>query len=241
MKISGNNAVLSAIQNGNFGTVYVSPQHSLLPKLKALEQKKKCRISIKPIVFFKQDDIRQNILLQVQTSITHSVESVKSWLDTNKHHKNMLLLILDHIQDAQNFGAIFRSAALFSVDLIVVPNRRSAPINEYTVRSAAGTISSVPICSVPNLTASVDMLKKHGFWIYTLDIEGQAVHHTLFSDRSAFILGAEGSGVSRLLKQHSDCTVHIPTTNIIDSLNVSVSNGIICYEYRKQFPLVATE
>ena len=243
MKISGNNSVISAIQNGNFGIVYISSHHHLLQKLKMFEQHKKCSIHIKPVLFFKQNNIRQNILLEVQQSITKSVESIKSWLNTyeskNIHDKNFLVLILDHIQDAQNFGAIFRSAALFSVDLIVVPNRRMAPINEFTIRGAAGTISSVPICSVSNLTTSINTLKKHDFWIYALDMEGNIIHNTSFSKRSAFILGSEGKGLSRLLKDNSDEVVCIPTSDVIDSLNVSVSNGIICYEYRKQFPIVS--
>lgn len=178
------------------------------------------------------DEHRGAILQLADSPNSHS--SVKEYLSCLLPEQRALVLALDGITDPQNLGAILRSADQFSVDLVLVPKRRSAQVNQTVARVSSGSAQYVNLVSVPNLAHAIELFQKQGFWIYGADMSGQAINHTAFAPRSVLVMGSEGSGISRLVKNQCDHLVAIPTSGHIDSLNVSVASGIILYEIRRQ-------
>lgn len=146
-------------------------------------------------------------------------------------------VILDHIEDPQNLGAILRSADAFGVDLVVSTARRSAPLTEAAVRASAGAAAWVRLCFVPNLADALRRLKDAGFWVFSAEMDGRPLPGAELPAKTCFILGNEGSGVSRLLSERSDGKVSIPMGGHVDSLNVSVAAALCMYEYRRARPL----
>ena len=147
-----------------------------------------------------------------------------------------VFLILDSIVDPQNLGSILRTAHQIGVDAVILPKDRSAPIGPATLRTAAGAVEYLPIVQVTNLTSSLKILKEKGFWIYGAEIEGgKSLYEIDFSrDPVAVVLGAEGKGMRRLIREHCDFLMTIPMKGVIDSLNVSVAGAIILAEIARQ-------
>ena len=148
--------------------------------------------------------------------------------------------MLDGVTDPHNIGAILRSCDQFGIDVLVVPERRSAsPLqdSQTIARTSAGASAWVPTATVTNLVRTVEQLKEAGFWIFGADANGTPAPETQFPGRTCLIMGSEGSGISRLLARSCDTIVSIPTCGKIDSLNVSVAAGVLLYErYRQQHP-----
>ena len=146
-----------------------------------------------------------------------------------------LAMVLDHVEDPQNLGAIVRSADAFGASFIVVPARRAAPLTEAVVRASAGATAWVPVIVVQNLNDALRKLKTAGFWIYAADMVGATLDQAKLEPKACFVLGNEGSGISRLLMENADETVAIPMVGHVESLNVSVSAALCMYEYRKRY------
>ncbi len=143
--------------------------------------------------------------------------------------------LLDSIQDTHNMGAIIRSAEFFGVSAIILPEKNTAPINETVYKTSSGAVEMVKIARVNNLKYAIELLKQNGFWIYGTYIdEGQSLNKTVFDKKSAVILGSESLGIKRTIKDNCDFLVLIDRVGDIDSLNVSVSAGIIFHHYAKQ-------
>lgn len=147
-----------------------------------------------------------------------------------------VVLVLDSITDPHNVGAIIRSADQFAIDLVILPERRGATDFGIISRTSAGASSWVPLVITVNLTRAIDQLKEAGFWVYGADAGGQKLAETLFADKSLIIMGSEGTGMGRLIRERCDHIVSIPTSGKLDSLNVSVAAGILLYEIRRQIP-----
>jgi len=145
-----------------------------------------------------------------------------------------VVLMLDSITDPQNVGAIIRSADQFAVDLVILPEHRGATDFEVISRTSAGASSWVNIVLVPNLVRAVEQLKDAGFWIYGADSGGSPIHTSDIADKATLIMGNEGSGIARLLRQKCDSIISIPTHGKLDSLNVSVATGVLLYEIRRK-------
>jgi 23S rRNA (guanosine2251-2'-O)-methyltransferase len=150
-----------------------------------------------------------------------------------KGKEDALALVLDSITDPHNVGAIIRSADQFGVDLVILPERRGATDFEVISRTSAGASSWVKIVLVTNLVRAVEDLKEAGFWVYGADAGGRAARDMKMSGKTALVMGSEGSGMARLLKEKCDAIVSIPTRGKLDSLNVSVAAGILLYEIRR--------
>ncbi|MDR0503010.1 MAG: 23S rRNA (guanosine(2251)-2'-O)-methyltransferase RlmB [Treponema sp.] len=148
--------------------------------------------------------------------------------------RDAIVLILDEITDPHNYGAILRCCDQFGVDLVVSRSRRSAKHAAVISQTSAGAVSWVAQAETPNLARAMEDLKEADFWIYGADMEGEAVCKKDLCGRTALVLGSEGSGISRLLRERCDGMVGIPSSGRIDSLNVSVVAGILLYEIRRQ-------
>lgn len=144
-----------------------------------------------------------------------------------------VVLILDSITDPHNVGAIIRSADQFGVNLVVLPDHRGASDPEIIARASAGAASWVPVVRVPNLVRAAEQLKSAGFWIFGADAGGTPAQKIDVPAKAVLVMGSEGTGMSRLLKETCDAIVSIPTRGKLDSLNVSVAAGILLYEIRR--------
>jgi 23S rRNA (guanosine2251-2'-O)-methyltransferase len=147
---------------------------------------------------------------------------------------NVLVAVLDEITDPHNYGAILRSCDQFGVDLVLTRNRRIAKHGEVIARTSAGAAAWVPTVEAANLVRAIQDLKDRGFWIYGADMTGDPVYTKDLRGRAALILGGEGTGISRLLRESCDALVAIPSKGKIDSLNVSVAAGVLFYEIIRQ-------
>ena len=149
--------------------------------------------------------------------------------------KSPLVLILDGITDVGNFGAIARSAFCMGVDTMVISHSNSAQINEVAMKASAGALNKISVCREFSLRRAVEFLKYNGFKIYATHVEdGQDVGTVDFSEPCAIIMGSEDEGVSQELLDKCDRNIRIPMVANFDSLNVSVSTGIVLYEAMKQ-------
>jgi len=156
------------------------------------------------------------------------------YLEDFDQRTDALVVLLDEITDPQNLGAILRSADLFDVDLLVVPERRSAHETAAVRAASAGASAYVPLVTVTNLPRAMEELKQAGFWIYGAQAGGPAAEDIRLSGKVALVMGSEGKGLRRLVSQGCDGFISIPMGGHIDSLNVSVAAGILLYEIRRQ-------
>lgn len=146
-----------------------------------------------------------------------------------------LLLVLDGVTDPHNLGACLRSADAFGAHAVIVPKDRAATLNAVAVKAASGAADSVPFIPVTNLARALRELKERNILIVGTDQDGSiAVADADFSGPAALVLGAEGSGMRRLTREHCDVLVRIPMFGQVESLNVSVSTGVCLYEARRQ-------
>lgn len=145
------------------------------------------------------------------------------------------LLILDSIQDPHNLGACFRTADAAGVHAIIAPKDKAAGITPTVSKVASGAAEVVPFVQVTNLVRTIEKLKERGIWIYGAAMEAdQTIYQMNLSGPIAFVLGAEGSGLRRLTREHCDTLVKIPMHGTVSSLNVSVAAGVILFEAGRQ-------
>ncbi|MDR0473064.1 MAG: 23S rRNA (guanosine(2251)-2'-O)-methyltransferase RlmB [Treponema sp.] len=160
--------------------------------------------------------------------------NIEEFLSGLGGRRDVLVLVLDEITDPHNYGAILRSCDQFGVDLVVSRNRRNAKHAEVISKTSAGAVSWVPQAETANLPRAVKDLKDAGFWVYGAEMEGDPPDARDLRGRTAVILGAEGSGITRLLRENCDAMIGIPSLGKLDSLNVSVACGILLYEVLRQ-------
>jgi len=145
-----------------------------------------------------------------------------------------LLVLLDGVEDPHNLGAIIRTAHAAGASAILIPDRRAAGLTDVVGKAAAGALEHLPVVRVGNVTQTLELLKKRGFWIYGLDERGtQLYSETDYAQPTVFVLGGEGQGLHQLVKRHCDVLVRIPMAGAISSLNVSVAAGIVLFEWRR--------
>lgn len=140
-------------------------------------------------------------------------------------------VILDHLEDPHNLGAIIRTCEAAKVDAIIMPKDRQAQVNSTVMKTSAGTLDNVNIVTVTNLVSTIDELKKNGFWIIGTALEDSVDYRSIdYSGKIALVIGNEGSGMSKLVKNACDFIAKIPMYGTTNSLNASVASGIMIYE-----------
>ena len=144
-----------------------------------------------------------------------------------------LIVILDHIEDPHNFGAIIRSCEAFGVDAIIIPNDRSVDITSTVVKVSVGTIDKVKIIKEVNLTRTIKKLKDNGYWIVGTDMEGVDYTSIDYKAKIAIVIGNEGKGIGRLVSENCDYLAKIPMKGTVNSLNASVACGIFLSEINR--------
>ena len=144
------------------------------------------------------------------------------------------VILLDGIEDPHNLGAIIRTASLAGAHGVIVTKHRSSPLTAAAVRASAGAVHYVPVARVTNLTRTMEELKAAGLWFVCADMGGQRMYDLSLTGPIGLVIGNEGEGVSRLVREKCDMTAAIPMKGEIDSLNASVAAGVLMYEIVRQ-------
>lgn len=152
-------------------------------------------------------------------------------LDNIIKNNSSFVVILDHLEDPHNLGAIIRTSEAAGVDAIIIPKDRQVQVNSTVMKTSAGALTNMDIVSVSNLVQTIDKLKENGFWIVGTALEDSVDYRTIdYSGKIALIIGNEGKGISRLVRESCDFVANIPMYGEINSLNASVASGIMIYE-----------
>jgi len=144
------------------------------------------------------------------------------------------LMLLDGIEDPHNLGAIIRTANLAGAHGVIIPRHRAAGLTATVARTSAGALNYTPVAKVTNLANTIDALKEKGLWFVCADMGGEIMYRLNLKGPIGMVIGNEGSGVSRLVKERCDMTAAIPVHGDIDSLNASVAAGVLAYEIVRQ-------
>ena len=189
-----------------------------------LIKKKKIKYSVVPnkVLDSKVDGLHQGIIIDVDDVETFEFNYIEK---LNK--KNPLVVMLDHIEDPHNFGAIIRTSEALGVDAIIIPNDRSVGVNSTVVKTSAGAIYNMPIVRVSNLSATLNKLKNIGYWIVGTDMDGEDYTKIDYNIPICLIIGNEGNGMSKVVKDNCDYIAKISMVGKINSLNASVACGIM--------------
>lgn len=189
-----------------------------------LIKKRNIKYNIVPNKFLdnKVDGLHQGIVIESPDVDLYSFDYIES---INK--KNPIIVMLDHLEDPHNFGAIIRTCEALGVDAIIIPKDRNVNVNATVVKTSAGAIYNMPIIMVSNLLSSINKLKDMGYWIIGTDMNGEDYTKIDYNMPICLIIGNEGHGMSKVLKDNVDFMAMIPMAGKINSLNASVSCGIV--------------
>ena len=192
-----------------------------------ISELQKRKISIKYMEKYELDKLANG----VNQGIIVSVPDFKyASLDDLLVKDNPLIVILDHLEDPHNLGAIIRTCEAAGVDGIIIPKDRSVEVNATVIKVSAGAINNIKISMVTNLSRTIKELKEKGFWIVGTDMMGTNYDNIDYKGKTAIIIGNEGSGMSRIIKESCDFIATIPMSGKINSLNASVAAGIVIFE-----------
>lgn len=144
------------------------------------------------------------------------------------------LILLDDIEDPHNLGAIIRTANLAGAHGVIIPKRRAAGLTAVVARASAGAINYTPVAKVTNLTNTIKELKEQGLWFVCADMGGETMYDLNLTGPIGLVIGNEGEGVSRLVRESCDFIASVPMKGNIDSLNASVATGVLAYEIVRQ-------
>jgi len=176
------------------------------------------------------EENHQGVLAYAQPLCLTSLEDLIS--KNIEQNSPSLLLLLDHLKDPHNLGAILRTAETAGADAVIIPKDRSVSVNGTVIKVSSGAALRLPVVSVVNLNRSIELLKSKGYWIVGLDHKAEnTVWDTPFPERTVLTLGSEGEGLSRLVKKNCDDLRKIPMAGTTGSLNVSVAGAIGIYEW----------
>ena len=169
------------------------------------------------------DGLHQGIVLKIKDYEYKDISEIDS----------SVVVMLDHLEDPHNLGAIIRTCEAAGITDIIIPKDRSVSINSTVMKTSAGCLDRVSICSVTNLVQTIDYLKDKGYWIIGTDMEGTDYKQIDYSGKIVIIIGNEGRGMTRLVKESCDFIATIPMKGTVNSLNASVAAGIIIFESRR--------
>jgi 23S rRNA (guanosine2251-2'-O)-methyltransferase len=238
-KIFGRKPVLEALKsNVQIEVIYVSfGQHGeAINQIFASAKKRGIKISQLSVSRFEDLAEGQNTQGVIALKSAQKYFDLDELIGHSKKSSLPLLLLLDSIQDTHNLGAILRTAECAGVDGVIITTNQSAPVNETVEKISAGAVSHIKICKVNNLVQAMQQLKKDGFWIIGSHLGEQSKDYTTVDYKMpvALVLGNEEKGIRKLVSENCDFIVKIPMKGKINSLNVSVSSGILLFEINRQ-------
>lgn len=236
--IIGRNPVMEALKAGrNIDTIYVSRGEKQGSVGKIIATARDAGILIKEtdpkkLGFMCGNANHQGVIARVAAHGYATVDDI--FARAEEKGENPFIIIADEISDPHNLGAIIRSAECAGAHGVIVPKRRSATLNYTVDKTAAGALEYIPVARVSNLAAVMEELKERGVWIYGTDMEGETWCQTDLKGPLALVVGSEGKGMGRLVREHCDFILSLPLSGHISSLNASVAAGIVMYEVSRQ-------
>lgn len=162
----------------------------------------------------------------------HSLEEVLAGAETKGEVP--FLLLLDELQDPQNVGALIRTADAAGVHGVLMPKRRSCPLNAVVAKISAGAVEYVPVVQIGNIPQTIEELKKLGFWVAGADMDGEDYYKSNLTGPMVVVIGAEGKGLGRLVKEKCDIVVSLPMQGGVSSLNAAAAGAVLLYEVVRQ-------
>lgn len=229
MYIYGKNVSIEALRNNK--TIKKAYIYNNFKDEEILKQIKNKNIPIKRMEKKELDKIvdgnHQGIVLVVEDYEYCDIDDIIK-------DDDCLIIMLDHLEDPHNFGAIIRTCEAAGVDGIIIPKDRSVEVNSTVVKVSTGALEYVKIAQVTNLRNTLDYLKKKGFWIVGTDMVGTSYDEIDYTGKTCIVIGSESNGMSRIVKDACDFIASIPIYGKTNSLNASVAAGIIIYESIKK-------
>lgn len=234
--IIGRNPVLEALKSGEIiDTLYISSMGGVIAHIVALAKEKNItvkNVSDKKLSSMCDNKSHQGVIATIGSAEYVSIEDI---LEVSKKKGTQpFIVICDEIEDPHNLGAIIRTCETAGVDGIIIPKRRSATLNATVRKTSAGAVSYVPVARVSNLASAIDTLKQNNVWIYGTDATGQNYTDVDLTGGIALVIGSEGFGMGKLIKDKCDFLLSLPMFGKVNSLNASVAGGIFIYEALRQ-------
>lgn len=236
--IAGRNPVSEALKSGrSIDTLYVAKGEltGSVKVIAALAKEKHIpvkEVDRKKLDFMTNRANHQGIVALAAVKDYSSVDDIFEL--ARQRDESPFVIVLDGIEDPHNLGAIIRTAECAGAHGVIIPSRRAAGLNFTVGKSSAGALEYVPVARVTNIAAAIDDLKQRGCWVYGADMDGQTYCEAKLDGASALVIGAEGRGLGRFVREKCDVILSLPMLGKINSLNASVAAGVLMYEFTRQ-------
>ncbi|MBR2257486.1 MAG: 23S rRNA (guanosine(2251)-2'-O)-methyltransferase RlmB [Blautia sp.] len=237
-QMEGRNAILEAFRSGKtVDKLYVQKGCQDGPVQTILREAKKQDTIVKFVPKERLDQMsetksHQGVIAQAAAYNYAEVEDILS--RAREKGEDPFLILLDGIEDPHNFGAILRTANVAGAHGVIIPKQRSAGLTGVVAKTSAGAVNYTPVAKVTNLSRTIEELKEQGLWFVCADMGGTSMYELSLTGPIGLVIGNEGSGVSRLVRESCDLCAGIPVRGEIESLNASVAAGVLAYEIVRQ-------
>ena len=222
MRVYGKNVAKEVIEKENIRKAYISKNFNdkeIIDKLR--ENKIQIKFIEKNILDKMEKGNHQGIILEIEDYEYKPLDEIE---------KEDVIIMLDHLEDPHNFGAIIRTVESAGFKSIIIPKDRSVEVNQTVMKTSVGALENVKIAKVGNLVNTIKKLKEKGYWVIGTDMNGQDYKTIDYTGKIVIIIGNEGKGMSRLVKENCDFIASIPMRGNVNSLNASVASALIIYE-----------
>ena len=236
--IEGRNAVLEAFRSGKcVDKLYILDGCQDGPVRTIAREARKHDTIVKYVPKERLDSMsetksHQGVIAQVAAYDYSTVEDILK--KAEEQGESPFIILLDNIEDPHNLGAIIRTANLAGAHGVIIPKHRAVGLTATVAKTSAGALNYTPVAKVTNLGQTMDELKEKGIWFVCADMDGEIMYRQNLKGPIGLVIGNEGSGVSRLIREKCDFTASIPMKGDIDSLNASVAAGVLAYEIVRQ-------
>lgn len=236
--IEGRNPIIEALKNNrSIEKIMVNKASKEGSIKKILAMAKENKVIIQEVDRHKLDEMSESHAHQGVIAITSDYRyyDLDEILEIPKERgEDPFFIILDGITDPHNLGSIIRTADAVGAHAVIIPKRKSVQITPIVAKASAGAVEYLPVCKVTNIVNTIKTLKENGLWIAAVDMDGQTFYQQNLGGPLGLVVGSEGEGISRLVKQNCDFTVSMPMSGNVTSLNASVAGGILLYEVYRQ-------
>ncbi len=236
-KIEGRRPVIEALKAGHsLDSIWFAKSVNRQSVGEIVNLAKEQGIPIKMVDKKKIDQMSQSNNHQgvMAFAAAHSYVDLEDIIHEVRMYKNAIIVICDEINDPHNLGSILRSANGAGAKAVIIPKRRNVGLTPIVAKTSAGAIEYTPVCRVNNISNTIKQLKDAGFWIMGADDKADVLYYEAdLSGKLAIVIGNEGQGIGRLVKENCDFLVNIPMNGQVSSLNASVAAGILLYEVAK--------
>ncbi|WP_167628833.1 23S rRNA (guanosine(2251)-2'-O)-methyltransferase RlmB [Listeria valentina] len=240
--IGGRNPVLEALRSGReIQQILVAEGSNKGVMQQVVRLAKERKIDVRFVPKVKIDKVAEGAHQGVaaQVAAYHYYELDDLFKRAEEKGEQPFFIILDELEDPHNLGSIMRTADAVGAHGIIIPKRRSVSLTQTVAKASTGAIEYIPVVRVTNISQTMEELQKRGLWIFGTDASGSSDYRTMDAELAlALVIGSEGKGMSRLVREKCDFLIHLPMIGKVTSLNASVAASLLMYEvYRKRNPL----